>query len=99
MDDPEAFEPAAQAVVERFRGSVGNLSAELVRNLDDPALWAVLSHWRDVGSYRRAFNGYEAKLVLLPLLGRALDEPSAYADPVEVGDNRPRDIGPERAAR
>ncbi|MFV0451662.1 MAG: antibiotic biosynthesis monooxygenase family protein [Propioniciclava sp.] len=73
-----------------FRGRPGCLSAEVVQNLDDPALWALVSHWDEVGSYRRGFNGYDAKMILTPVLSYALDEPGAYAAPDEVGTNRPR---------
>jgi hypothetical protein len=34
--------------------------------------------WRDVGSYRRALSSYDVKVTAVPLLSRALDEPSAY---------------------
>jgi hypothetical protein len=80
----------ARAVVEQFSSAAGSLGAELVQNLDEPGLWAIVSRWADVGSYRRAFNGTAAKLVLVPLLSLAIDEPSAYADPASVGENRPR---------
>jgi quinol monooxygenase YgiN len=84
------FVEAATAATERFRSSVGCRSAELVQNLDEPELWAIVSTWADVGSYRRAFNGTEAKLVLIPLLSLAIDEPSAYDEPDQVGRNQPR---------
>ncbi len=84
------FVDAATAAAERFRASAGCRSAELVQNLDEPELWALVSTWVDVGSYRRAFNGTEAKLVLIPLLSLAIDEPSAYDEPAQVGLNQPR---------
>lgn len=88
--DPSGFVLGARAVVGRFASSPGCERAELVQNLDEPDLWAIVSRWADVGSYRRAFNGTEAKLVLMPLLSLAIDEPSAYAEPSAVGENRPR---------
>jgi quinol monooxygenase YgiN len=88
--DDRGFLESAEAVVARFAASTGCEGAELVRNLDEPGLWAIVSRWADVGSYRRAFNGTEAKLVLMPLLSRAIDEPSAYAEPSSVGENVPR---------
>lgn len=88
--DPSGFRAAAALVVAQFSASAGCLGAELVQNLDEPELWAVVSRWSDVGSYRRAFNGTDAKLVLIPLLSLAIDEPSAYAEPASVGENRPR---------
>jgi len=88
--DASGFVAGAQAVVARFSASVGCAGAELMQNLDEPELWVIVSRWADVGSYRRAFNGTEAKLVLIPLLSLAIDEPSAYAEPASVGENRPR---------
>ena len=93
FQDPGAdFEPAADAVVAFWRECSGCLSAELVRNLDEQALWAIVSRWDSVGSYRRSFGGYEAKMVLTPVLSRAIDEPSAYLAPGELGENLPRGI-------
>ena len=88
--DAAGFRLQAEAVVSHFAAASGSQGAELVQNLDEPGLWAIVSRWADVGSYRRAFNGTPAKLVLLPLLSLAIDEPSAYADPASVGENRPR---------
>ncbi len=88
--DPSGFRLQAQAVVEQFASSRGSEGAELVQNLDEPELWAIVSRWSDVGSYRRAFSGTPAKMVLVPLLSLAIDEPSAYAPPSDVGENRPR---------
>lgn len=78
------FEREAQQVVEFWRAREGCESMDLVRNLDDPGLWAIVSRWRDVGSYRRSFNGFEAKMVLTPLLLRAVNEPSAYLAPGDI---------------
>ena len=59
----------------------GFLAADLERNLDEPDLWVLVTRWQNVGSYRRALQGYESKVVVVPLLSEALDEPSAYEDP------------------
>jgi quinol monooxygenase YgiN len=84
------FTLRAEAAVAFFTSRPGCLQAELLRNLDDPGLWTITTRWADVGSYRRSFNGYDAKVVLVPLLSEAIDEPSAYDDPADVGENRPR---------
>ena len=34
--------------------------------------------WEDVGAYRRALSSYDVKVTAVPLLSRAVDEPSAY---------------------
>lgn len=84
------FRVDAEAAVAQFSASTGCRDAQLVRNLDDPELWAIITTWEQVGDYRRAFNGTEAKLALIPLLSQAIDEPSAYQRPDDLGDNVPR---------
>ena len=81
---------ALEQVVTFWRERPGCLSVDLVQNLDDPDLWAIISRWSDVGSYRRSFSGYEAKMLLTPALSAAIDEPSAYLDPADLGPNLPR---------
>lgn len=89
-DAEASFVDRAEAAVAFFRFRPGNVSAELVRNLDEPDLWAIQTTWENVGSYRRAYNGYEAKMVLVTLMSEALDEPSAYDAADVVGENIPR---------
>lgn len=89
-DPAPGFEQGARAVVEFWRGKDGCRFVELVRNLDEQSLWAIVSHWESVGAYRRSFSGHEAKMVLTPVLSLAVDEPSAYLPPEELGENQPR---------
>lgn len=56
----------------------GYVDGAVGRNVDEPGLWLLQTRWRDVGSYRRALSAYEVKLGAVPLLSRAVDEPSAY---------------------
>ncbi|MGA4508554.1 antibiotic biosynthesis monooxygenase family protein [Propionibacteriaceae bacterium G1746] len=86
----DVFVAQASAAVELFRTKTGLLSIDLVQNLDEPDLWALVHHWDRVGSYRRALNGFESKTVIVPMLSLAIDEASAYADPADVGINLPR---------
>lgn len=86
----DEFEAQARAVVDFWRTRQGCISAEVVRNLDDEGLWAIVTRWESVGDYRRSFGGYDAKMILTPVLSRAVDEPSAYLDPAELGPNLPR---------
>ena len=62
----------------------GYVSGRIGRNLDDPTLWTLVTTWENVGSYRRALSSYDVKLHAVPLLSRAIDEPSAY-EVVEPG--------------
>lgn len=85
------FQQEAEAAVAWWAQRPGCLGIDVVRNLDDSDLWAIVSRWESVGAYRRSFNGYDAKVILTPLLSRAMDEPSAYLPPGEVGENIPRE--------
>ncbi len=71
---------ARQALSER----PGYLDGTVGRNVDDPDLWVLATRWENVGAYRRALSSYDVKLRAVPVLGRALDEPSAY-EVVEPG--------------
>ncbi|MEO7588266.1 MAG: antibiotic biosynthesis monooxygenase family protein [Arachnia sp.] len=84
------FPADAEGVADFWRGRPGCLGVDVVRNLDDQDLWAIVSRWENVGAYRRSFNGFDAKMILTPVLGRAIDEPSAYLPPEELGENVPR---------
>jgi quinol monooxygenase YgiN len=78
VEDGEAFRAelaAAQAVLAERPGYV---DGRVGRNVDDPTLWVLTTRWANVGAYRRALSSYDVKLHAVPLLSRALDEPSAY---------------------
>lgn len=79
---PEAEAAAFRADLERARAVLaersGYLTGVIGRNLDDPTLWVLTSTWENVGAYRRALSAYDVKLGAVPLLSRAIDEPSAY---------------------
>lgn len=79
--DADAFTDRVGAAVSVLSAREGFLAADLERNLDAEDLWVLVTRWRDVGSYRRALQGHESKVVAVPLLSEALDEPSAYEDP------------------
>jgi quinol monooxygenase YgiN len=78
LEDGEGFRAGLAEAADALAGRPGHVSATIGRNLDDPTLWVLTTHWADVGSYRRALSSYEVKLRAVPLLSRALDEPSAY---------------------
>ena len=56
----------------------GYVDGTIGRNVDDPALWVLTTRWANVGAYRRALSAYDVKVGAVPLLSRAIDEPSAY---------------------
>jgi hypothetical protein len=47
-----------------------------------------------VGAYRRALSSYEVKMTVVPLLSRALDEPSAFEIIVGEGATPPNEARP-----
>lgn len=73
-----AFLSRAQAALAVLAEGPGFRDGQVGRNVDDPALWTLTTHWRDVGSYRRALGGYDVKVTAVPLLSLAIDEPTAY---------------------
>ena len=83
-EEAVAFRDDLQRAREVLAESPGFASGLVGRNLDDPTLWTLVTTWEHVGAYRRALSSYEVKLHAVPLLSRALDEPSAY-EVVEPG--------------
>jgi hypothetical protein len=87
--DRPSFEVVGAPAVQLLTAQPGLVSLDFGVNLDDPELWALVTKWVDVGSYRRAL-GSSNRVVLWPLLALAIDEPSAYDDVDTVGQNLPR---------
>jgi quinol monooxygenase YgiN len=79
-----AFRAALESAHALLAAQRGYLGGEVGRNVDDPELWVLTTRWEHVGAYRRALSTYDVKLGAAPVLGRALDEPSAY-EVVEPG--------------
>jgi hypothetical protein len=79
---PEAEAAAFRADLETAHATLaareGYVEGQVGRNLDEPELWMLATRRVHVGAYRRALSSYEVKLHAVPLLSRALDEPSAY---------------------
>ncbi len=93
-DAEEGFRAELEAALEVLSRQRGYADGRLGRNVDDPELWTMVTRWRDVGSYRRALSSYEVKLGAVPLLSRAVDEPSAYEElDGELNRPLPRDLG------
>ena len=84
LDDGEGFRAELNAAHDVLAQRPGYVDGRIGRNLDDPTLWVLTTRWDNVGAYRRALSSYDVKLQAVPLLSRALDEPSAY-EVVEPG--------------
>ena len=79
--DPDpAFREQLVAALAVLRSQTGCEDGRLGRNVDDPELWVMVTRWRDVGSYRRALSSYDVKVGAVPVLSKAVDEPSAFED-------------------
>jgi quinol monooxygenase YgiN len=76
--DGEAFRAELAAAHAVLAERPGYVEGQVGRNLDDPTLWVLSTRWEHVGAYRRALSSYEVKLQAVPVLSRAVDEPSAY---------------------
>ena len=76
--DGEALEAAVDALLAALAERPGFRDGELGRSADDPGLWALVTRWDGVGSYRRALSAFEVKIAGAPVWVHAFDEPGAY---------------------
>ncbi|MDO3687510.1 antibiotic biosynthesis monooxygenase [Micromonospora sp. C28ISP2-4] len=74
----DEFTRSAHAALAALAARPGYLRGELLRALDDPDHWLLVTEWESVGAYRRALGGFDVKVTAVPLLARSVDEPSAY---------------------
>ncbi len=72
------FEGQLSIALDAFSACAGFVSGEFGQNLDDTTLWSLVTHWENVGSYRRALSNLNVKMNAIPLLAQAIDEPGAY---------------------
>jgi hypothetical protein len=86
-DEAVEFVRLARTALGAFAARPGFVAGRVGRAIDDGELWVLGTEWRDVGSYRRALGSYEVKLHAVPLMYRAVDEPSAYEDLLTVDDD------------
>ena len=62
-----------------FSEREGFVTGDFGQNLDESELWSLVTHWENVGSYRRALSSTQVKMEVVPLLATAIDEPGAYS--------------------
>ena len=93
-DEVDDFRADLEAALALLAAQRGYDDGRLGRNVDDPTLWTMVTRWQDVGSYRRALSSYDVKLGAVPLLSRAIDEPSAYESlDGPLNESLPRHLG------
>ena len=95
QQDAVEFRAGVAAAHEALAARPGYVAGEIGRNVDDPELWVLTTRWQNVGSYRRALSAYDVKLTAVPLLSRAIDEPSAYevVGDADLNEAVPRVLG------
>ncbi|MFD0887319.1 antibiotic biosynthesis monooxygenase family protein, partial [Streptosporangium algeriense] len=74
----EEFLAQAHDIVDTLAGQPGYVRGRVVRSVDEPELWALVSEWEGAGFYRRALGA--ARMVMYPLMSLMLNEPSAFED-------------------
>ena len=84
--EADAFREELETARTALGACRGFVSGQVGRNVDDPTLWTLVTTWEHVGAYRRALSTYDVKLHAVPLLSRALEEPSAYEAVVPGAD-------------
>lgn len=78
QEEAEAFRAGLEEALAALAAQRGYVEGHLGRNVDDPSLWVLQTRWDGPGAYRRALSAYDVKVRAWALLGRALDEPTAY---------------------
>ena len=94
-----AFRADLERAHEALAARPGYRDGTIGRNVDDPELWVLSTMWEHVGAYRRALSSYDVKLTAVPVLSRAVDEPSAYESVVpgaDLNEARTRSTGAGR---
>ncbi|MFD2093029.1 antibiotic biosynthesis monooxygenase [Blastococcus deserti] len=76
--DGEALAAAVAPLLAALSARPGFQDGELGHSVDDPSLWALVTRWDGVGSYRRALSAAEVKIAGAPVWVHALDEPGVY---------------------
>ena len=75
------FEAQLSVALDAFSACAGFINGEFGQNLDETTLWSLVTHWENVGSYRRALSNNDVKMNAIPILAQAIDEPGAYEKP------------------
>ena len=76
--EAEEFLVMARRALAALAARPGCRGGTVGRNADDGSLWVLATTWQSVGAYRRALSAYDVKLHAVPLMYRALDEPTAF---------------------
>jgi heme-degrading monooxygenase HmoA len=76
--DGSALEAAVAELLTALSDRPGFRDGEFGRSADDPGLWALVTRWDGVGSYRRGLSAAAVKIAGAPVWVHAVDEPGVY---------------------
>ncbi len=93
----EEFVPLARALLEALAAADGFVSGQVGRSPDEPDVWIILTTWRDVGSMRRGFGTFDAKVAAAPVMHSAVDRVSGFEVLLEAGPEGLRERGSDLA--
>jgi len=94
------FLAEAQTAIEVLSTRPGFIRATVGQAIDEAGQMTVLLEFSNIGTYRRALSNYDVKIQAVPLLSRAVDEPTAFellhSRDSEGTVNEQSSIAPER---
>lgn len=88
--------PATQ-LLEVLAAAEGFIGGQVGRSPDEPDVWIISTQWRDVGSMRRGFGSFDAKVAAAPVMLCASDRVSAYEVLVQATPGELVDRSSDRA--
>ncbi len=79
-----AFLDQAGALLAVLATATGFRTGQIARSPDEPDTYLFVTVWRDVGSMRRGFGTFDAKVAAAPVMLSAVDRVSAFETLLEV---------------
>jgi quinol monooxygenase YgiN len=80
----QSFLPVARELLEVLSKAAGFRSGQVARSPDEPDTWLFVTQWADVGSMRRGFGSFDAKVAAAPVMLSAVDRVSAFETLLDV---------------
>lgn len=80
----DEFLVSARTLLEVLAATSGFEQGRIARSPDEPDTWLFLTQWRDVGSMRRGFGTFDAKVAAAPVMLTAVDRVSAFETLLEA---------------
>ena len=77
-EEGAGFRTALESALGLLAAQKGYVAGHIGRNVDDPELWLLQTRWNGAGDYRRAIGAYDVRANAWSVIGRAIEEPSAY---------------------